>query len=502
MVIPRPTTRLLALLEVLQSRDLVSGTELARRLEIDGRSVRRYITMLEEIGILVETVRGPRGGYRLRPGSRIPPLLLTEDEAVALALVLGTIPHLGLALAPETTTGLRAKLERTLPMGLRGRIRALAESITLAPSPPAILAEGALLAALGEAANGGHRLRLRYRANNGTETTRLVDPYGVARWSRAWYLVAHCHLRSGVRVFRLDRIAAAEPTAERFTPPQDFDAYAQVARAMRDYPGRWTADIHLELPLAAMRDTPLAPYGTLMATGAGTRFQGRFDDLDGLARWLIALGCAFTIAEPPELRTALRRLAREVAALAETGSAATLQIGAGEANEAEREEKGGADRQQEPRLPTRPFHDRSAVLVEDREVEQPLRRREEGPEQIQHVGDSDESADEPTERPRAAPSRAEIDQGGDWQFEWQQPDKGGEEVPCAYLQAPDADTDEGDEPEAEWRDDQSDQGCAPGGEVDPPAWQRGAEDEFEVPGVEVARPAPRDGEGVAGQQER
>lgn len=319
MVIPRPTTRLLALLEVLQSRDLVSGTELARRLEIDGRSVRRYIAMLAEIGILVETVRGPHGGYRLRPGLRIPPPLLTKDEAVALALALGAIPHLGLALAPETTTGLRAKLERVLSPGLRERVRALAGSVALAPGPPVIPAEGALLTMLGEAASGGRRLRLRYGAEDGTATVRLVDPYGVARWSRAWYLVAHCHLRAGVRLFRLDRIAAAEPTEGRFAPPADFDAYAHVARAMAAYPGRWAADLRLELPLAAARDTPLAPYGTLTAEGAGTRFRGRFDDLDGLARWLVALGCAFTIAEPPQLREALRRLAREVVALAEAG---------------------------------------------------------------------------------------------------------------------------------------------------------------------------------------
>ncbi len=317
MIIPRPTTRLLALLEILQSRDLVSGAVLARQLEIDGRSVRRYIAMLAEIGISVETVRGPHGGYRLRPGPRIPPLLLTQEEAVALAVALGAIPHLGLALAPEATTGLRAKLERVLSPGLRERVRALARRGALAPGSSVIPAEGALLTALGEAADAGRRLRLRYGAEDGTVTVRLVDPYGVARWSRAWYLVAHCHLRAGVRVFRLDRIAAAEPLAERFTPPADFDAYAHVARAMTDYPGRWHVDLRLELPLPVARDTSLARYGTLTAEGAGTRFRGNFDDLDGLARWLVALGCPFTIAEPPELRGALRRLAAQIAARAE-----------------------------------------------------------------------------------------------------------------------------------------------------------------------------------------
>jgi predicted DNA-binding transcriptional regulator YafY len=316
MVIPRPTTRLLALLEVLQSRDIVSGTELARRLEIDGRSVRRYIAMLAEIGILVETVRGPHGGYRLRPGPRIPPLLLTEEEAVALALALGTLPHLGLALAPETLTGLRAKLERTLSERLRGRVRALAASIALPPGPVMVPADGALLNALGEAASAGRRLRMRYSTPEGADTDRLVDPYGVARWSRAWYLVAYCHLRKDVRLFRLDRIAAVEVTGVCFTPPADFDAYAHVARAMAAYPGRWVVDVRLALPLAAAQDSIIAPYGTLTADGAGSRFQGRFDNLDGLARDLVALRCRFVVAEPPELRAALRRLAVEIAGLA------------------------------------------------------------------------------------------------------------------------------------------------------------------------------------------
>jgi predicted DNA-binding transcriptional regulator YafY len=319
MVIPRPTTRLLALLEVLQSRDIVSGTELARRLEIDGRSVRRYIAMLAEIGILVETVRGPHGGYRLRPGPRIPPLLLTEEEAVALAVAFGALPHLGLALAPETLTGLRAKLERTLSEGLRERVRALAGSIALPPGPRLIPADGALLTALGEAASAGRRLRLRYRADEGVETVRLVDPYGVARWSRAWYLVAHCHLRAGVRLFRLDRITAAEATDECFAPLADFDPYAHVARAMADYPGRWAVDVRLALPLAEAQESVIAPYGTLMADGAGSRYQGRFDNLDGLARELVSLRCRFAVSEPPELREALRRLATEIAALADAG---------------------------------------------------------------------------------------------------------------------------------------------------------------------------------------
>jgi len=319
MVIPRPTTRLLALLEILQARDLVSGAELARRLEVDGRSVRRYIAMLDEIGIPVETVRGPAGGYRLRPGPKIPPLLLTDEEAIALALALQAVPGLGLDLGAGVAAGLRAKLERTLPAGVRSRVRALEGNVAFDPGPPLVSAEGALVAALGEAAESGRRVQLRYRAEGGTATTRLVEPYGVAQWSRAWYLVAYCHLRLGVRLFRLDRIAGAEPLAERFARPRDFDPYAYVARAMAEFPGRWAVTVALDLPLDRARETVLAPYGTLAEAeaGGGTVFRGRFDDLDGLARWLVGVDCGFVVREPTELRAALRRLAGIIAATAE-----------------------------------------------------------------------------------------------------------------------------------------------------------------------------------------
>lgn len=310
MVIPRPTTRLLALLELLQARDLVSGAELARRLEVEGRSVRRYIAMLDEIGIQVETVRGPHGGYRLRPGPVLPPLLLTDEEAVALALALQALPGLGLDLGAGVAAGLRAKLERTLPAGIQARLRALEANVAFPPEAPGASAEGPLIAALGEAAEGGRQVQLDYRAEDGTMTTRLIDPYGVARWSRAWYLVAYCHLRAGGRLFRLDRIAAAEPLPGRFTPPANFDTYAHVARAMADYPGHWAVTITLDLPLDQARTITAAVSGTLDTDEAGqTRFRGRFDNLNGTARWLASLGCAFTVIEPDELRAALRRLA-------------------------------------------------------------------------------------------------------------------------------------------------------------------------------------------------
>ncbi|HEY8601244.1 MAG TPA: YafY family protein, partial [Thermomicrobiales bacterium] len=314
--IPRPTTRLLALLELLQARDWVSGAELARRLEINGRSVRRYITMLEEIGIPIETARGRAGGYRLRPGYKLPPLLFTDEEAVVLALALRGLPHLGLRFDPAALLGLEAKLARVLPVALGERVRALETGIAFDRAATLADTAGALVATLGEAAGRAQQVRLGYRAESGSETARVVDPYGVVQWSFAWYLVGYCHLREGLRLFRVDRITAAEPLEAIFSPPMSFDAHAYVVAQMATYPARWTVAIRLGLPLAVARRRIPPAYGLLTATDDGTIFRGSFDDLERIARWLPTLGCPLVVHEPPELRIELGRLAAEIAAMA------------------------------------------------------------------------------------------------------------------------------------------------------------------------------------------
>jgi predicted DNA-binding transcriptional regulator YafY len=322
-MIPRPTTRLLALLELLQSHDILGGETIARRLEIDTRSVRRYVAMLQDIGIPVEAVRGPHGGYRLRPGYKLPPLMLTEDEALALALAVREIPRAGLTLAPAVITGLQAKLERVLPEPLRAQVRAMAAGIALPPATAVTPAEASLIALFGQAVHAGRQVRIRYRTGE-DETVRVIDPYGVVRWSSAWYLVGYCHLRMGIRMFRLDRVIDAEPLATTFTPPDSFDTYAYVTQAMEEYPGRWLVTVVLAVPIEEARRIVPAGYGSLYPSARGTRFVGRFNHLDQFARWLVSTGCSFMIVEPPELRDELRRLAQSVVALAEQAAPADV----------------------------------------------------------------------------------------------------------------------------------------------------------------------------------
>ena len=203
-----PTTRLLTVLELLQCRDLVTGAELAERLEVDPRSVRRYIAMLQDLGIPIEGARGSAGGYRLRPGYKLPPLLFSAEEGVALTLGLLGLRRSGLDVDASAVEGALAKVARVLPDAARGRVRALQTALSLEEGMGGAAVDGATVATLSEAAEHRRRVAIRYRSGGGEETGREIDPYGVVSLGRHWYVVGYCHLRADRRVFRLDRIGA------------------------------------------------------------------------------------------------------------------------------------------------------------------------------------------------------------------------------------------------------------------------------------------------------
>lgn len=315
-----PATRVLAVLELLQSHDHLDGAELARRLEVDRRSVRRYIVMLQDMGIPVEGLRGIDGGYRLRPGFKLPPLMLTGDEAVAVTLGLLSAQRLGAGISPAAIDGALAKIGRVLPRAVSERVGALRDALALEPvaalSPP----DGGLLVELGVAAAQERSVRLQYRADSGNETDRVIDPYGVAFRERYWYVAGHCHLRRAVRLFRIDRIVRAESTDLTFHRPQDFDCLAFVTRSIATQPGRWHVEVLLDLsPEEARRRVPPG-YGLLEPEEQGVLFRTEYDDLDALSRVLVRLDCRFSVREPDELRGALRRLAGRLTAAAAESS--------------------------------------------------------------------------------------------------------------------------------------------------------------------------------------
>ena len=228
-----PTTRVLTILELLQARPRLSGADLAARLEVDRRTVRRYITMLQDLGIPIEAIRGPLGGYRIRPGFKLPPLMLADDEALAITLSLIAARRQGSAADALAIEGALAKIERVLPDGLRARLQAVQSVVTFSLTPAASQPNGEIIMAISTAAQQQRRVLLRYQSGD-RETVRSFDPYGlVYHWGR-WYTVGWCHLREDLRVFRLDRVRDATPEQATFTRPQDFDSLAHVLDFTRD----------------------------------------------------------------------------------------------------------------------------------------------------------------------------------------------------------------------------------------------------------------------------
>ncbi|HXV33348.1 MAG TPA: YafY family protein [Gaiellaceae bacterium] len=305
-----PTSRLLALLEALQARPAVTGPELAERLGVDARTVRRYVVALQELGIPVEGQRGSGGGYRLRPGYRLPPLMLTGDEAVVVVLGLLGARRLGLDTESAAAEEALAKVFRVLPADLRRRAEALehalgftAEAVRGAP----VAGEDALL--LADAVRRRRRIRARYVSFTGEVSERELSPHGLVVHAGRWYLAAYDHGRGGLRTFRVDRMSrlglegAAEP------PPEGFDAVAHVTASLARVPWTWEAEVLLHLPLGRARERLAHVLAELSAEGPGTLLRIRAESLDWLAGVLAGLECDLEIRRPDELRAALLRLA-------------------------------------------------------------------------------------------------------------------------------------------------------------------------------------------------
>src|SRR5918997_65550 len=212
----RPTSRVLTVLELLQSRRRITGAEIAERLEVSPRTARRYVETLRELGVPVRGERGRHGAYSLRPGFKLPPMMFTDDEALGLALGLLSARRLGLSGAAPAVEGAQAKLERAMPEGLRERVRTFEEVVVPAAAAPARLPAGEVVVTLSAAVRERKRVRMRYRSGESGETRRDVDPYAVVQGDAFWYTFGYCHLREGRRLFRLDRVLSVERLDESF----------------------------------------------------------------------------------------------------------------------------------------------------------------------------------------------------------------------------------------------------------------------------------------------
>ncbi|MBO0777438.1 MAG: YafY family transcriptional regulator [Ktedonobacteraceae bacterium] len=314
-----PTTRLLTILELLQTHPYLSGEALARRLEVEPRTIRRYILMLQEMGMPIEGVRGPGGGYRLRPGFKLPPLLFTEEEATAVVLGLLGTSWLEIGLSPVAVEGALAKVHRVLPLQGRERLQAISSHLILSPHQQDARPDATLLINISEAVQQRQRIAIEYRSHHNEATRRQVEPYGVAGWKGRWYLIGYCCLRQAFRSFRLDRIQSAQFLKETFERQEDFDCQDYVIKRLATVPAKWQIEVEFQTELYIVQHKIPSTYGRLTATPTGVLFQCHYDELSSVARYLVGLNLPFVIHHPPELRQALLQLAENIIQIATMG---------------------------------------------------------------------------------------------------------------------------------------------------------------------------------------
>jgi len=308
-----PTTRLLAVLSLLQTHQQMSGTAIAKRLEVDVRTVRRYITSLQDMGIPVEGERGPYGAYYLGRGSKMPPLMFTNEEAVALVLGLRVIREFQFPVNTAAIEGAFAKTERVLPEALLQQVRAIQSSVAFnvtnyGRTPPS-LEDNTTLIALSTAAQERYSVALVYRSQQDELTERHFDPYGVVYTEGYWYTAGFCHLRQDLRTFRLDRIESITRRHEAFDDPDEFDVLGYVLSALANVPGPYQVEVLLKTTM----DTALAHIPSYLATlepcAEGIMMRRSANNLEWVAMLLLSLDFPVEIKGPDALRATLRHIA-------------------------------------------------------------------------------------------------------------------------------------------------------------------------------------------------
>lgn len=304
-----PIMRVLTVLEILQAREHVSGAELAERLEVDIRTVQRYIVRLQDLSIPVESVRGAGGCYRLQPGFRLPPLMFTDEEAFALSLGLRALRQLGLSAFAPAAEGAAAKLGRVLPRALRENIQTVEDVVAVEPGPWVMSTSAEFLIRVASAIRTGRRVSFRYSSHSGAESRRELEPYGVIHTDGRWYLIGHCLLRQAMRTFRLDRVSDLMVEAETFVRPGDFDAGRYLREHMPFVESDFAIDVWIEMPIVEAQKT-FAPWRVMVEKdGGGTRVRCGRDRLHMFAAMLLSMGHRIVVREPEELRETFRELA-------------------------------------------------------------------------------------------------------------------------------------------------------------------------------------------------
>lgn len=313
-----PTARVLTVLELLQSHDRLSGRELARRLEVDPRTIRRYIVRLQDMGIPIEAEHGPHGAYRLRRGFKLPPLMFTDGEAVALTLGLLAIRDLHLPVELSAVAGALAKTERVLPDTLLAQVQALQEAVTFHTRRHPEPIPATWVTQLSRAVQQGHQVQIRYQTQ-GTLTERLYAPYGLIMHEGYWYTAGYCQLRQDVRIFRLDRIQSLEPSQQTFVRPADFDVLAHVLQGLNAGPETEPVEILIQATLGQVQAVLWRCPGELEATAEGVFYRRTTYHLEAVALFVLSLSFPLEVRSPQALRDLLHHKAQQIFQCVGTG---------------------------------------------------------------------------------------------------------------------------------------------------------------------------------------
>lgn len=307
------TARLLRLVSLLSARPSWTSGELAVRMSVTERTVRRDISRLRELGYAVESDPGPWGGYRLVAGSRLPPLILDDEEALAVAVGLHEVALNGALGGGQSALSALLKLRQVLPPGTADRLGDLEAAFVHTPRPDAPQIGPGMLLELATACRRGDRSRLSYRDRHGNLTLREIDPYRLVHTGRRWYFVARDVALDEWRTFRADRVRDLRPTGQpaELTDPPDPARLVARSLAQSTYPLYVTARLPLPLdqalrlvPPSVGTHRPDGPHATLVDIGGPTA--------DGLAAYLLSLATPLRVLSPPSVREALLRRVREL----------------------------------------------------------------------------------------------------------------------------------------------------------------------------------------------
>jgi predicted DNA-binding transcriptional regulator YafY len=304
------SARLLRLLSLLQTRRDWTSTELAARLGVTTRTIRNDMERLRGLGYPVDARPGVAGGYRLGTSGALPPLLLDDDEAVAIAIGLRTAASGSIAGIEETSVRALAKLQHMLPSRLRRRLSAFQSSaLPMTSRGPQV--DPDVLTMIASACRDHERLRFDYQAHSGTASRRSVEPYRLVNNRQRWYLVAWDTDRDDWRTFRVDRVEPRTPAGPRFTPralPPDPEIAAQVARGAGEATWQYRARVIVHAPAAYVQGRLPIPMAVESLGEDQCIFEPGSDHPEMLALYLGMLDADFTIVDSPELVDALRKL--------------------------------------------------------------------------------------------------------------------------------------------------------------------------------------------------